>query len=76
METILPKNCARNCKKRNNTWNIRFLVNELVIDQATQQMILKIVEFYIIGGPHGMNWSLVGTIANTFNRIFLTIYYS
>ena len=66
----MAKNGGRNCAKINNTWIIRFLVNELVIDPATQRMILKIVGFYIIGGPHGMNWSLVGTIANAFNIIF------
>ena len=36
------KNFARNNEKKNNTWNIRFLVDELFVP-ATQSMILKIV---------------------------------
>ena len=31
--------------KKNNTWNIRCLVNETIV-QATQRIILKIVGFY------------------------------
>ena len=45
MESIFAKNSARNHeKKKNNTWNIRSLVNETIVP-STQHIILKIVGF-------------------------------
>ena len=42
---IFPKNFARNYEK-DNTWNIRRLVDESLVLQATQCIILKIVGFF------------------------------
>ena len=44
---MFAKNFARNYEKKNNTWNIRCLVDESFVT-AIQRIILKIVGFYII----------------------------
>ena len=46
MEMIFAKIFARNYEKKNNTWNIRRLVDESFVP-ATQRIILKIVEFLV-----------------------------
>ena len=41
---IFAKNFARNYAKKNNTWNLKRLVNETIVP-ATQCIILEIVGF-------------------------------
>ena len=44
---IFVKNFARNYEKKNDTWNIRHLVDELFVP-ATQRIILMIVKFLVM----------------------------
>ena len=47
IEMIFAKNFARNYEKKDNTWNIRHLVDESFVT-ATQRIILKITIFLLL----------------------------